>query len=90
MVEEARLEAVAFGLALVRPLRDEALTGQARRGELLDVLALPGFIAKRDGRTIGLATYRLENDECELAFITTLERDEPDPIALRYRARQSA
>ena len=46
----------------------------ARRGELLDVLALPGFIAERDHRTIGLATYRLENDECELAFIATLER----------------
>jgi ribosomal protein S18 acetylase RimI-like enzyme len=47
---------------------------QARRGELQDVLALPGFIAERDGRTIGLATYRLENDECELAFIASLER----------------
>ena len=47
---------------------------QARRGELLDVLALPGFIAERDDRTIGLATYRLENDECEIAFIATLER----------------
>ena len=44
------------------------------RGELLDVLALPGFIAQRDDRTIGLATYRLENDECEIAFIATLER----------------
>jgi hypothetical protein len=47
---------------------------QARRGELLDVLALPGFIAERDDRTIGLATYRLEHDECELAFIATHER----------------
>ena len=47
---------------------------QARRGELLDVLALPGFIAERDDRTIGLATFRLENDECEIAFIATLER----------------
>jgi ribosomal protein S18 acetylase RimI-like enzyme len=47
---------------------------QARRGELLDVLALPGFIAERDDRTIGLATYRLENDECEIAFIATVKR----------------
>lgn len=47
---------------------------QARRGELLDVLALPGFVAERDSRPIGLATYRLENDECELAFIASLER----------------
>ena len=47
---------------------------QARRGSLLDVLALPGFVAERDGRPIGLVTYRLDNDECELAFIAALER----------------
>jgi N-acetylglutamate synthase-like GNAT family acetyltransferase len=47
---------------------------QARRGELMDVLALPWFIAERDDQTIGLAAYRLENDECEIAFIATLER----------------
>jgi ribosomal protein S18 acetylase RimI-like enzyme len=47
---------------------------QARRGDLLDVLALPGFVAERGGQPIGLVTYRLENDECELAFIAALER----------------
>jgi ribosomal protein S18 acetylase RimI-like enzyme len=47
---------------------------QARRGELLDVLALPGFVAERYDRPLGLMTYRLENDECELAFIAALER----------------
>ena len=47
---------------------------QARRGSLLDVLALPGFVAERDGRPIGLVTYRLDNDECELAVIAALER----------------
>jgi len=47
---------------------------QARHGDLLDVLALPGFVAERDGRPVGLVTYRLENDECELAFIAALER----------------
>lgn len=47
---------------------------QARRGSLLDVLALPGFVAERDGRPIGLVTYGLDNDECELAFIAALER----------------
>jgi ribosomal protein S18 acetylase RimI-like enzyme len=46
---------------------------QARRGELLDVLALPGFVAERDGRPAGIATYRLEGSECELAFIAALE-----------------
>ena len=38
---------------------------QARRCELLDVLALPGFVAERDAEPIGLVTYRLEGDECE-------------------------
>jgi ribosomal protein S18 acetylase RimI-like enzyme len=47
---------------------------QARRGELLDVLALQGFVAERGGRPIGLLTYRLADDECELAFIAALER----------------
>ena len=37
---------------------------------------LPGFVAERDGRPIGLVTYRLESDECELAFIASLERHE--------------
>jgi hypothetical protein len=36
---------------------------QARRGELIDVLAPPGFTAERDGRPIGLLTYRRANGE---------------------------
>ena len=47
---------------------------QARRGQLVDVLALPGFVAEESGRPVGLVTYRCENNECELAFIGTLER----------------
>jgi hypothetical protein len=47
---------------------------QARRGELIDVLALPGFTAERDGRPVGLLTYGRANGECELAFIAALER----------------
>lgn len=49
---------------------------QARRGELLDVLALPGFVAERDGHPVGLVTYRREGAECELAFLAVLERHE--------------
>jgi ribosomal protein S18 acetylase RimI-like enzyme len=47
---------------------------QARRGELLDVLALPGFVAEEAGRAHGIATYRVEGAECELAFIEAFER----------------
>lgn len=48
---------------------------QARRGELVDVLALPGFVAEEEGRPLGIATYRDEGDECELAFIEAFERN---------------
>ena len=47
---------------------------QVRRGEVVDVLALSGFVAERDGAPIGLVTYRLENDQCELAFLAAFER----------------
>jgi len=61
---EARLEA-DWGGAL-----------QARRGELHDVLALPGFVAEDEGgRPLGLATYRMEGDQCELAFLEAFEPD---------------
>ena len=45
---------------------------QARRGELLDVLALPGFVAEGGGERVGLLTYRVEGDECELAVLIAL------------------
>lgn len=47
---------------------------QARRGELIDVLALPGFVAEENGRPLGLVTYRRAGDACELAFIAAFER----------------
>jgi ribosomal protein S18 acetylase RimI-like enzyme len=47
---------------------------QCRRGELIDVLALPGFVAQRNTRPVGLLTYRREAGACELAFIAAVER----------------
>jgi hypothetical protein len=55
---------------------------QVRRGERLDVLALPGFVAEGDGGPAGIATYRLENGDCELAFIAAFERREGIGTAL--------
>jgi ribosomal protein S18 acetylase RimI-like enzyme len=39
---------------------DDALggRGQARLGKLIDVLALPGFTARSDGRVVGVATWQ--------------------------------
>jgi ribosomal protein S18 acetylase RimI-like enzyme len=46
----------------------------ARRGELVDALALPGFVAERGGSPVGLLSYRVDGRECELAAIATSDR----------------
>ena len=58
-------------LAWAEELLDAALGGrrQARRGELVDVLDLPGLVAERDGVRVGLLTYRPEHDGAELAVM---------------------
>jgi ribosomal protein S18 acetylase RimI-like enzyme len=63
---------------------------QARRGELLDVLDLPGFVAERDGRPVGLATYRLEQDACEVAVLIAVERHGGVGTALLAAVREAA
>jgi ribosomal protein S18 acetylase RimI-like enzyme len=47
---------------------------QARRGELIDVLALSGLVAEETARPVGLLAYRCENGACEIAFIAAVER----------------
>jgi ribosomal protein S18 acetylase RimI-like enzyme len=67
---------------VVRPYRDPDRTWaehllsdrfggalQVRRGELIDVLALPGFVAEHDGRPVGLLTFQRQARECELAIV---------------------
>ena len=56
-------------------LLDASFAGrmQARRGQLIDVLALPGFIAERAVERVGLLTYDSQ-DECELAVLIATER----------------
>lgn len=69
------------------PARDlawaEAILGRdfggrlvARRGELVDVLALDGLVAERDGGRVGLLTWRRDGDACELAFLAATARRE--------------
>jgi ribosomal protein S18 acetylase RimI-like enzyme len=55
---------------------------QVRRGELIDVLALPGFVAERDGHPTGILTYRRDGADCELAFIAAFERGQGIGTAL--------
>lgn len=47
---------------------------QARRGELIDVLALPGFVAEHDRQPLGLLTFRREARECELAIVIAVDQ----------------
>ncbi|MGH2350407.1 MAG: GNAT family N-acetyltransferase [Chloroflexota bacterium] len=58
------------------PLLDQEFGGrlQARRGELHDVLALPGLVATIDDEPAGLLTYRQEASECELALLWARRR----------------
>jgi hypothetical protein len=45
---------------------------QARRDELIDVLDLPGLVAKRDRQPLGLLTYHeTEQEGCELACLVS-------------------
>jgi GNAT superfamily N-acetyltransferase len=39
------------------------------RGVLHDPLTLPGFIARVDGEPVGLVTYHVTGDECEIVSI---------------------
>jgi GNAT superfamily N-acetyltransferase len=39
------------------------------RGRLQDASLLPGFVAEDDGRPVGLATYRVDRDDCEVVSI---------------------
>ena len=59
-------------------LLDRRLGGrqQARLGELVDVLSLPGLVAVRGNRLEGVLTYRSDADGCELvAVATATDRD---------------
>lgn len=48
---------------------------QARLGELVDALACPGLVAERDGRRVGLVTYREEGEGAvEVVYLEVTER----------------
>ena len=63
---------------------------QARRGELVDVLALPGFIAEENGRRVGIAAYSRVAGTCELAFIEAVEPGRGIGSALLERVVRAA
>ena len=65
---------VEADLAWAVAVLDAELAGrwQARRGELIDVLAVSGLVADVEGRPAGLLAYRLEAGQCEIqALVAT-------------------
>ena len=42
------------------------------RGNVHDTSCLPGFVAVRNGRPVGLVTYRVNQGECELVTLDSL------------------
>ena len=42
------------------------------RGKIHDPTQLPGFVAEKDGEPVGLATYHVEGDDCELVTINSI------------------
>src|SRR6476646_4924799 len=69
----------------IRPLADEdrpwaleveteswGTTVVARLGELVDPTVLPGFVASLGGQRVGLVTYAIRGDACEVVTIRSL------------------
>lgn len=42
------------------------------RGKIVNLSELPGFIAEEDGRKVGLITYKIEGNECEIITLNAL------------------
>ena len=62
----------------------------ARRGELVDPTALPGFVAWLNGERAGLVTYAVRGDECELVTIRSLREGQGVGRALLDAVREAA
>lgn len=44
----------------------------ASRGQLINAAKLPGFTAMSNGEPIGLLTYRIDSDQCEVVTLNSL------------------
>ena len=62
----------------------------ARLGELVDPTQLPGFIALLDGERVGLASYAVRGEECELVTIRSLREGRGVGRALLDAVRDAA
>ena len=62
----------------------------ARCGELVDLTGLPGFVAVAEGDRVGLVSYAVRGDECEIVSILSLHEGEGIGRALLDAVRAAA
>jgi N-acetylglutamate synthase-like GNAT family acetyltransferase len=60
------------------------------RGRLINPALLPGFIAEKDAQLAGVATYQVENGNCELVTINSIFPGEGIGSALIEHVRRKA
>jgi ribosomal protein S18 acetylase RimI-like enzyme len=60
------------------------------RGKLYDVLTLPGFVAERGDERVGLLTYHIEGDQCEVVTLHSIVQDIGAGSALMATAQAMA
>ena len=79
-------------LAWAEPLVVAELGGrvQVRRGERVDALEPPGWVAERDGRPVGLTTAAPRDDGWELVLLVANERRSGVATALVRRVLDEA
>jgi 3-oxoacyl-[acyl-carrier protein] reductase len=64
--------------------------GAARLGELFDYRELPGFVAHAHGRRVGLLTYAIRGDACEVVTLNSFEEGRGVARALLDAVRDAA
>ena len=52
--------------------RDFASSTVVSRGHVIDAAELPGIVAVREDEPVGLATYRLNEDDCEMVSLNSV------------------
>lgn len=60
------------------------------RGELVDVSLMDGFTAVEQDAIIGLVTYRIKGDECEITSLDSLKENQGIGTALIDRVKEQA
>jgi N-acetylglutamate synthase-like GNAT family acetyltransferase len=76
--------------ALIGFLRDHHSLRVARRGELVDASAHPAMVAWSDGEVVGVATYVVNGDACELLTLHARTRQGGTGTRLLAAVREAA